>query len=63
LGAEEETFSENALVQIAGRVGRDNKRPTGLVRAYVQHINLKVLAAKRQIKLMNRRGATLGGKR
>lgn len=61
LGAEESIFSDAALVQIAGRVGRDQQQPTGLVQAYVQHINFKVIAAQRQIKQMNRRGSQLGG--
>ena len=56
LGADDKVFSENALVQIAGRVGRSVTRPYGLVLAYVQHINLKVLAAQKQIMTMNRRG-------
>ena len=58
-GAEEDTFTENALVQIAGRVGRSKERPTGLVQAYVQHINFKILAAQRQIKSMNKKGRML----
>ncbi|STY38390.1 DEAD/DEAH box helicase [Leuconostoc mesenteroides] len=59
IGADDKTFSENALVQIAGRVGRSADRPTGLVQAYVQHINLKVRAAQKQIIMMNRRGEKL----
>ncbi|MGY3743304.1 DEAD/DEAH box helicase [Leuconostoc inhae] len=62
LGADEKIFSENALVQIAGRVGRNKDRPTGLVKAYVQHTNFKVIAAQRQIKQMNKRGRQLGGR-
>ena len=61
LGADEPTFSENALVQIAGRVGRSHDRPFGLVQAYIRHTNLKVLAAQNQIKKMNQRGRRLGG--
>lgn len=61
LGADEPTFSENALVQIAGRVGRNHDRPTGLVQAYIRHTNLKVIAAQNQIKKMNQRGRRLGG--
>lgn len=59
IGADDKTFSENALVQIAGRVGRSADRPTGLVQAYVQHINLKVRAAQKQIIMMNHRGEKL----
>lgn len=62
LGADEKIFSENALVQIAGRVGRNKDRPTGLVKAYVQHTNFKVYAAQRQIKQMNKLGKQLGGR-
>lgn len=59
IGADDKTFSENALVQIAGRVGHSADRPIGLVQAYVQHINLKVRAAQKQIIMMNRRGEKL----
>lgn len=62
LGADEAIFSENALVQIAGRVGRSKDRPTGLVLVYVQHTTFKLKAAQRQIKQMNRRGKLLGGR-
>jgi len=62
LGADEKIFSENALVQIAGRVGRNKDRPTGLVKAYIQHTNFKVMAAQRQIRQMNKRGRRLGGR-
>ncbi|MFT9388340.1 MAG: DEAD/DEAH box helicase family protein [Leuconostoc sp.] len=63
LGAEEPIFSASALVQIAGRVGRDQLQPTGLVQAYLQQMNFKVMAAQRQIKQMNQRGRQLGGQR
>lgn len=61
LGAEAPVFSENALVQMAGRVGRHPDYPSGLVIAYVTHVNYHVLAARHQIKQMNRRGQKLGG--
>lgn len=61
LGAEEPVFSENALVQMAGRVGRHPDYPSGLVIAYVTHVNYHVLAARHQIRQMNRRGQKLGG--
>ncbi|KAI3473402.1 hypothetical protein Pfo_031488, partial [Paulownia fortunei] len=51
LGADDEMFTENALVQIAGRVGRKSDCPTGLVLAYVEHVTLKVKAAN--VKLYN----------
>lgn len=59
LGADENTFSENALVQIAGRVGRSHDRPTGLVLAFVRQINLAVFRAQKQINAMNQRGCQL----
>ena len=59
LGADENTFSENALVQIAGRVGRSYDRPTGLVLAFVRQINLAVFRAQKQINTMNQRGCQL----
>lgn len=61
LGAEESVFSEHALVQMAGRVGRHPDYPSGLVIAYVTHVNYRVLAARHQIRQMNRRGQKLGG--
>lgn len=61
LGADEPIFSENALVQIAGRVGRSKERPTGIVLAYIQHTTFKIIGAQHQIKQMNHRGKKLGG--
>lgn len=59
LGADDEMFTENALVQIAGRVGRKSDCPTGLVLAYVEHVTLKVKVAQRQIIRLNRLGEKL----
>ena len=59
LGADDEMFTENALVQIAGRVGRKSDCPTGLVLAYVEHVTLKVKAAQRQIIQLNHLGEKL----
>jgi len=59
LGADDEMFTENALVQIAGRVGRKSDSPTGLVLAYVEHVTLKVKAGQRQIIQLNRLGEKL----
>jgi competence protein ComFA len=56
LGAEEASFSVNALVQIAGRVGRGHQRPTGLVQAYVQVHSRQVRHAQQQIRQMNQQG-------
>nr|WP_270747066.1 DEAD/DEAH box helicase family protein [Leuconostoc lactis] len=50
LGAEESVFSEPALVQMAVRVGRHPDYPSGLVIAYVTHVNYRVLAARHQIR-------------
>lgn len=59
LGADDPVFSASALVQIAGRVGRSKKRPTGKIIFWVDSISRTVLAAKRQIALMNRKGQKL----
>ncbi|MDF7627544.1 helicase-related protein [Lactobacillaceae bacterium L1_55_11] len=59
IGAEERVFTENALVQIAGRVGRSAERPTGEITAYARYHNWALAAAQRQIKAMNARGQEL----
>ena len=54
LGAEDRTFSEAALIQIAGRVGRHRDFPTGEV-LFLHYGQTKALkSAIRQIKKMNR---------
>lgn len=56
LGADDEIFSTNAIVQIAGRVGRNNDRPTGLVLAFIEEQTRVLKAAAAQIVFMNRKG-------
>ena len=53
LGADDEIFSMAALVQIAGRVGRSPKRPTGTVLFICQMLTRRIKRAQRQIKFMN----------
>lgn len=64
LGAEDRTFTEAALIQIAGRVGRHRDFPTGEVR-YLHYGQTKALKnAITQIKKMNKlareRGLLIG---
>ncbi len=59
LGAEHNVFSEAALVQIAGRVGRSRHFPTGDVLFYHFGVSGAMKAAKRQIDMMNEEGARL----
>ncbi|EKU48516.1 DEAD/DEAH box helicase family protein [Staphylococcus massiliensis] len=53
-------FQANALVQIAGRVGRKKEMPTGLVLFLHEGISLSMLKASRMIKSMNRLGIERG---
>lgn len=53
LGAEDDLFTEGALVQIAGRVGRSAQYPSGDVRFFHYGKTKAMLAAKRQIVRMN----------
>lgn len=53
LGAEQPIFTESALVQIAGRVGRSAQHPTGDVRFFHFGKTKAMVAAKRHIELMN----------
>ena len=59
LGADDAIFSTAALVQIAGRVGRSRKRPTGLVWFLCASHARNVKRAQRQIKRINRKGRRL----
>jgi competence protein ComFA len=54
LGAEDDLFTEGALVQIAGRVGRSALHPNGDVRFFHYGKTKAMVAAKRQIVRMNR---------
>lgn len=53
LGAEDRTFTESALVQIAGRAGRSAEFPTGNVTFYHNGWSKDMKRAIRQIKKMN----------
>ncbi|MFQ3845486.1 DEAD/DEAH box helicase family protein [Staphylococcus pseudoxylosus] len=46
-------FSTNALIQIAGRVGRKREDPSGLVLFLHEGITFKMLQARKNIKRMN----------
>jgi competence protein ComFA len=54
LGAEDDIFTESALVQIAGRVGRSAQHPSGDVRFFHYGKTREMVAAKRQIERMNK---------
>ncbi|MEA3320513.1 MAG: DEAD/DEAH box helicase [Bacillota bacterium] len=53
LGAEDVVFSESALVQIAGRVGRSRQYPSGDVRFFHYGKTNEMVAAIDQIRRMN----------
>ncbi|MHC9536583.1 DEAD/DEAH box helicase [Dellaglioa sp. BT-FLS60] len=53
LGADDKTFSTAALVQIAGRVGRNGNRPFGDVIFLCCHYTVTIKKAVGQIKTMN----------
>ena len=59
LGADDPVFSSSALVQIAGRVGRSSKRPTGLVDFWINEYSRAVKQAQLEIKTMNLKGRRL----
>lgn len=59
LGADHQIFTENALVQIAGRVGRHVSRPGGLVEFYCQSKTQTIVNAIDQIKSMNQKAVKL----
>ncbi|WP_241156893.1 DEAD/DEAH box helicase [Bacillus sp. FJAT-42376] len=54
LGAEEDIFTESALVQIAGRVGRHKDFPSGDVVFFHYGKTHAMIAAKKHIEKMNR---------
>lgn len=56
LGADEPIFSSSALVQIAGRAGRAQSRPTGEVIFWVSSNSRTVNQARRQVNYLNRKG-------
>lgn len=53
IGAEDRTFTEAALVQISGRVGRNSDYPTGDIYFYHNGKSLAMKKALKQIKTMN----------
>ena len=59
LAADDSNFSTAALVQIAGRAGRNKARPTGDVYFFCQDYTRTVKAACKQIKFLNRKGKKL----
>jgi competence protein ComFA len=60
LGADEESFSESALVQIAGRAGRHKDYPNGDIIFFHNGISEEMVRAKKQILLMNKLGFEKG---
>lgn len=60
VGAEDEIFTESALVQIAGRAGRSASHPDGTVTFFHFGKTEEMLKARRQITVMNREGREKG---
>lgn len=60
LGAEDDIFTEGALVQIAGRVGRSAQYPSGDIRFFHYGKTKEMLKAKRQIIRMNKEAEERG---
>ncbi|MFA9458547.1 DEAD/DEAH box helicase [Halalkalibacter sp. AB-rgal2] len=56
VGAEQDVFTEAALVQIAGRVGRHHDYPAGDVMFFHYGISKEMRLAYQHIELMNREG-------
>ena len=56
LGADDPVFSSSALVQIAGRAGRSQSRPTGRVIFWINCNCRQVNQAVSQVKYLNRKG-------
>ncbi|NMV53395.1 DNA/RNA helicase [Lactobacillus reuteri] len=59
LGADDPVFSSSALVQIAGRAGRAQSRPTGRVIFWINCNCRQVNQAVSQVKYLNRKGQRL----
>ena len=59
LGADDPVFSSSALVQIAGRAGRSQSRPTGRVIFWINCNCRQVNQAVSQVKYLNRTGQRL----
>ncbi|MGD6967716.1 DEAD/DEAH box helicase [Rossellomorea vietnamensis] len=60
MGAEEEIFTESALVQIAGRAGRSAEYPTGDITFFHYGKTRSMLKSAHHIKEMNRQGTKRG---
>lgn len=60
VGAEDEIFTESALVQIAGRAGRSKDFPDGEVTFFHYGKTDEMLKARKQISTMNREGVKRG---
>ncbi|MFB1082259.1 DEAD/DEAH box helicase [Jeotgalibacillus sp. JSM ZJ347] len=60
IGADDPVFTEAALVQIAGRVGRDPLKPKGNVIFFHHGLTDAIVKAQRHIVLMNKEAARLG---
>jgi len=60
LGAEDETFTESALVQISGRVGRNPNYPNGDITFFHFGITRSMVLARRQIIEMNKKAREQG---
>jgi competence protein ComFA len=60
VGAEDDLFSESALVQIAGRAGRSKDYPKGAVMFFHYGKTEAMFKARRQIQSMNREGVKRG---
>lgn len=59
LGADDPVFSSSALVQIAGRAGRAQSRPTGRVIFWINCNCRQINQAVSQVKYLNRKGQRL----
>ncbi|WP_252898313.1 helicase-related protein [Apilactobacillus ozensis] len=57
--ADHDNFSTSALVQIAGRVGRNSDRPNGNVDFLINCKTRSILNAVKQIKYMNKLGSRI----
>lgn len=60
LGAEDKVFTESALVQISGRVGRSAKHPTGEILFFHYGRTREMIKAKQHIENMNKEAVQNG---
>jgi competence protein ComFA len=60
VGAEETIFTESALVQISGRVGRSAQYPSGNITFFHHGKSLAMVKARKQIIQMNKEARTRG---